>query len=410
MSGLRPVSDAGARLVSLAEEHAASAWERAAEHDRDGSFPVATFAEMRASGFLAAFVPIEHGGLGVSSVSDWVAAVNRLGRGDGSTAIAANMHLGSTFALRRGYDAARRAGLNTVADKVGVQLEAARTQLLCAPHTERGTALHQPRLSATSCEGGWALNGRKLFATMSPVATAVVVTARVEGDPARTAIATVRVDTPGLVIEPSWDAMGMRASGSHEVVFTNCRVATEAVLVGGEWGQLGADTKVTVVAQVSALLAAFVGIAERARDLAIEAAKTTRRGPSGLTLADREGVRRIAADIEVSMHTARGMLESTVSAADRYLAAHGMLQHDRDELNALFEQFLATKLVVNRCCIDAVDSAMTLAGGSSYLTSNPLSRLYRDVRAGPPMQPSPVECWSYLGHAAVGRDADPLLA
>jgi alkylation response protein AidB-like acyl-CoA dehydrogenase len=112
----------------------------------------------------------------------------------------------------------------------------------------------------------------------------------------------------------------------------------------------------------------------------------------------------------LALHTARGVLASTVAAADAYAAAHVMGQHDGHELDELFSQFLATKLVVNRACMEAVDGAMTMVGGASYLSGHPLSRLYRDVRAGPPMQPGPTECWSYLGHAAVGMKADALLA
>src|SRR5262245_14056265 len=90
---LTPLTEPGARLVELAEQHGADFATRADQHDRECSFPFQNIEARRKSGVMAACVPEELGGLGVESIHDYVLGINRLGRGDGSTAIGANMHI-----------------------------------------------------------------------------------------------------------------------------------------------------------------------------------------------------------------------------------------------------------------------------------------------------------------------------
>src|ERR687898_1967726 len=79
-------------LVALAARLADEFAERAAEHDRDGSFPFENYERMREEGYLGLTVPGELGGMG-AGLLDLILAQERLAAGDGSTALAVNMHV-----------------------------------------------------------------------------------------------------------------------------------------------------------------------------------------------------------------------------------------------------------------------------------------------------------------------------
>src|SRR5437764_4198245 len=100
----------GQRMVELAEEHAADFATRAAEHDLENTFVAENFDLMKESGLLAVAAPKQFGGLGVESAHDITVAISRLARGCGSTAIAANMHIGAVWVVTRTYQQALLAG------------------------------------------------------------------------------------------------------------------------------------------------------------------------------------------------------------------------------------------------------------------------------------------------------------
>src|SRR3954465_6740993 len=103
-------TDAGARLVAPAEQLSALLATRAAKHDRDGSYPFEAIEALKAAGYFAAPVPVDLGGLGVSSAHDLVGASSRLARGDASVAIGVNMHLVAVHNMERRRQVAVAAG------------------------------------------------------------------------------------------------------------------------------------------------------------------------------------------------------------------------------------------------------------------------------------------------------------
>ena len=396
---LQPVSDAGRDVVSRCEGHEADFFARAARQDQEGRFPEENTADLIKSGIMAATVPAAFGGSGIVSLRDHAAGMNRLGRGDGSTAIATNMHLWAVWMTARAWRAAKITG-DVRREQIlagALQEVAAGRRIVAVLATENGSFVLNPLTEATRGEDGWHLTGRKAFATGSPVATHFAVRLRYKNaDGAwRIGSTTIARDSPGVTVLGNWDALGMRGSGSHDVVLERCFVPDDAIADGGAWGELTAQYMITSVSGVMGLVAAFLGIAEAARGLAVRQIMARGRG-------ERASIQHAVAAMEIDLATARAALERSATIADALFEAHPLTIPD-DALRRVTAEFQGTKHFVTRKAIAIVDQAMSLSGGAGFLSANPLSRLYRDVRAGPFMQPfSQFEAFELIGKVALG--------
>jgi alkylation response protein AidB-like acyl-CoA dehydrogenase len=254
---------------------------------------------------------------------------------------------------------------------------------------------------ATPTENGWLLNGRKIFGTISPIANVFFVTVRAkEGDGYQASTAVVIREAQGLKIQDNWDALGMRGSGSGDVLFEDCTIP-KAFLVGrGEWGVRSDGSTEAAVSGTSTLVYAFLGIAEAAQEHIIELV-TTRR------TAKHHAIQRLIAENEIDIAACRAMLTRTSQAFDSYFSEHRIGESDADLLYPLSKDFQCTKWFVNRKAVEIVDRALTASGGSGFMSKSPLSRHYRDVRAGSFMQPySPNEAFQYIGKIALGLEPE----
>lgn len=399
-AGLAARTEAGRRLTELAQTHAEDFFSRAAKHDAQGRFVHENFAAMRVSGFLAGTAPTEFGGTGVDSLHDLTVAVSRLARGCPSTAIAANMHLGFGWHISRIW---RQAGADAAGSELAPLLKLLGGGQIVISHagTEpTGRSLLDPATEARSADGGYVINGHKIFATNSEIADIVTVYLHVvDADGRRrTGSAAVPRGTTGMRVADNWDALGMRGSGSHDVVFTDCRVPAEAVRVGGPVGAVPPDLWSGLIAINFPLVGAYLGIAECARGLAVTAAHRKRRTPA------RGVIDLQIAEIEVELAAARGVLDRAADEIDRCLARSDAFL-TMAQVNAAVHEFQCAKLVVNRAAAAVVDRAMSVVGGSAYLTGHPLGRLYRDVRAGPFMAPfSTNDALLFISRMGLGLD------
>jgi len=387
---------AGADLVAMAERLADDFASRAAAHDRDGTYPHESIRSLRDAGYLVAPVPAELGGLGVSSVHDLVIASGRLARGDASVAIGVNMHLIAIMALVRRMEIAVAAGKSRRAQAFAESLRTIVRErtVIAAAQSERGQDLTRPATRAERTSVGWRIDGHKVFCTMSPAATTLLTAVSFVDDEGveRYGFVQIPADAPGVTINGDWDALGMRASGSHSITLSDVHVPGDAVRGGFRAGEAVPylDRNLT-----SGLFhaSASLGIAEAA----------FARVAVPDRVRDDARANMLVAESAIDLSAARGALARAASLIDEHYAAHPADQGSDEEIVALFSEAQAAKAFVGEAATRVVDRALALSGGAGYLNGSPLARAYRDVRAGAFMHPLGANrVYGFLARTALG--------
>ncbi|MBT5109258.1 MAG: acyl-CoA dehydrogenase family protein [Rhodospirillaceae bacterium] len=396
-----PLTPAGERVITAASDLIEPFQARADAADRANEICAANYADMQRSGVAAAFVPEELGGLGLRSMHDWILTIATLAKGDGSAAIAISMHLSTTRGQAALYRASEAGSPPHLRAQRILEAVAKGEMLICSTTTERGTDNLHPLSEAVWSEAGWILNGAKHFVTMSPLATHVATNVRMrDADGDHIANVLLPMNTEGVQPQGDWDALGMRASGSQSIKFENCLVPHDALRKIGPWGKWSTPVLVNRTLANAPLVAAFLGIAEAAFQYALDA----QSAPSNDRAKARPGVHHALAEMEISLSTAQSIMARHGAQLDDFMAAtNGGATATYEQGHELMKDYQSAKWVVNRHAIDIVSQAMDLSGGGGFLARNPLSRLYRDVRAGPFMQPySPIDAREYMGKVILG--------
>lgn len=367
-----PRTERQAEFIGMANDLAEIAATNAPRHDRENSFPFDTFEALRSSGFLALTVPEEFGGRGATAL-EVMLAQERLARGDGGVAF------GSTMSL-----------INLAGQSNNQTWPAEIWERVCRDVVKHGALINnvasEPELGSPSRGGtyattgqwtpdGWVINGRKSWATLSPAldyAVVMLTTIDEQGERSRGNI-LVPMNLPGISIDQMWDNLGMRASGSHDVVFQNVVAPLENLLPTAQGAPGNAVSPWNLVTS-----AVYLGVATAARDFAVDFARN--RVPSGLgkPIAELQTVQHRVAQMELLLLQSRSVLYGTVETWDRF-------PEHREEIGW---QFAAAKYTVTNNAIAITDQALRVVGSVGLQKQYPLERYFRDVRAGlgnPPM-------------------------
>lgn len=383
-------------IVAQARALAGQLAANASVHDRDGSFPYESYEAVRQSGYLRLVVPEEYGGVG-ASLYELVLAQEELGKGDGATAMGVDMtlHLLGRLREQRAWPEQTFAMLCRSIVEEGALINAAATEAEMGSPSRGGL----PATTATPTDGGWLLNGRKLFVTMAPALRYIITSAALPPSPDAPERASanfiVDANTAGLRMEDTWsDALSLRTSGSFDVVYENVFVPEGMQVDHKPVGSSAPGGPPTGMAWFSLTLSAvYLGVGQAACDAV--AAYAHERVPSALgrPIATLPAIQRQVGDIATHLRAARSVLHDV---ARRWSDAP-------DQRATLGPDAALAKYLCTNAAVAATDRALRIAGGFGLSRTLPLERYFRDARAGITHPPNDEAALELIGRQVLDK-------
>lgn len=344
--------------------------ERAREADDRNEYFHDDLAVLREIGYLAAAVPDTHGGWGLA-LSELAANQRRLARFAPATALAMCMHhywVGIAVELERAGDRSCRWILE----------RAAAGDVFAAGHAEIGNDAPVVMSTATAerVPGGYRFNGRKMFGSNGPVWSFLGVHALDASEPDRPVIVHGFVERggDGVTVVPNWDTLGMRPSQSYDTVLDGVFVPDERIGAVVPAGVQDDPFLAAMDVWALPLMAnVYLGIAERALDLAVQSAITKRSVaiPRG-AYAFNPMVQHQLAEMYLELDAARATVDRLIADWEAGVD-HGAMWG---------AQIVSCKWRAVEAAKHVVDVALDVTGGGGMVRGNELERLYRDVRCG----------------------------
>jgi alkylation response protein AidB-like acyl-CoA dehydrogenase len=376
------------RVSALAADFAT----RAGEHDRDASFPFENFERLRDAGLLSLTVPVQYGGQG-AGLTLTCRVLEGVARGDASTALVLAMHYIHHALLARAHrwpDAMHERVCRESVEGIAL-INALRVE------PELGTPARGglPKTEARRTPDGWRLSGRKIYSTGSPILRYGVVWARATGvdgvDPETPHVGQflLPLAAPGVRIEETWDQLGMRATGSHDVIFDDVALPAENALdirPPAAWSP--PDPAIAGWNNV-AVTALYHGVASAARDWL--AGYLHQRVPSnlGASLATLPRFQSALGEIEALLYASEQLIYGLAADVDA-----GQPAGPRAQL---------VKYIATNNSIRAVDLALGLVGNPGLSRHHPLERYHRDVLCSRIHTPQDDMITLAAGQAALAR-------
>ena len=331
---------------------------QARDFDEREEFPAELVKQMGELGFMGLPFPEKYGGAGLDTLA-YAIAVEEIARACGSTAItlAAHVSLGCGPVYLNGTEEQKQRFLVPMAKG-----EALGAFGLTEP--EAGSDAAGTKTRAEKVDGGWRVNGSKIYITNGSVAKFITFTARTDPSRGANGISAfiMPTATPGFRVGKKEKKMGLRASDTVEVVFEDCFVPTECLL-GEPTGGFKAFMKTLTGGRIS-IGALALGLAQGAYEHAAKYSKI--RKQFGQTIASFQGIQFMLAEM------------ATRIEASRLLVYHAAVLRDAGQEYA--KEASMAKLFASETGNWVTDKAIQVHGGIGYCRDVPVERLHRDAK------------------------------
>jgi alkylation response protein AidB-like acyl-CoA dehydrogenase len=380
------MTDRETRLNELAEKYLPTEMcdrfrTRADVYDRENRFFDEDLEELKALGYLTLFVPESHGGPGLS-LFEVSRLQQRLASAAPATALAINMHLMCTGVVKamndRGDDSLHWVFDEVIAGEIfafGIS-EPSNDWVLQGSNTE----------AVPTADGGFELTGVKIFTSLSPVWTRLIVHGAVQSDddgiagpdadePAEGELVYgfIDRDAPGITVSDEWDVLGMRASQSRATVLDGVVMRPERVSRVIPAGKHPDLLTFAITSNFQLLIAAvYAGLAARALELGAAGLHKRKSAKSGTSFAEVPEARARLADAHLDFMPVTAMIDAYSRDFDE-LVDHGAGWPLR---------LVGARIKAAEAARRNAETALMCTSGSGFGNKHELSRLYRDAAAG----------------------------
>jgi len=329
------------------------------EWDEVSHFPIEIMPKLAEMGLLGIIFPEEYGGPGLGYI-EYVIAIEELSRVDGSVGIivAAHNSLCSNHIFKFGSEAQKQKYLSPLAQgkKIGAWS-------LTEP--EAGSDAGGTRTTAKREGNHWVINGAKTFTTNGHYADVCVAMAVTDKSKASHGISAFIIEkgTPGFKPGKKENKLGLRASDTSEVIFSDCRVPQENLL-GDEGEGFTGSLKILDGGRIS-IAALALGMAQGALDAAIKYAK--QRKQFGQPISEFQAIQFKLADMATEVEAARLLVYQAAWLADK------------NNVRFTRESSMA-KLFASEVAVRVANECVQIHGGYGFIKDYPAEKFYRDVK------------------------------
>jgi len=328
------------------------------EWDENQIFPLEVVRKLGQLGYMGAIFPEEYGGAGLGYV-EYSIIIEELSRVDGSVGIivAAHTSLCSNHIYKAGSEEQKRKYLTKLTSGEWIGCWS-----LTEP--EAGSDAAGTRTTAVRDGDCWVLNGSKTFTTNAHYADVCVGMAMTDRTAARHGISAfiLEKDTPGFRAGKKENKLGLRASATGEVIFSNCRLP-EAQLLGKQGEGFVDSLRILDGGRVS-IAALSIGMAQGAYDAALKYSKL--RKQFGRPISEFQAIQHKLVDMATKIDASRLLT---------YRAAKMI-----DAGKRVTRESAMAKLFSSEAAVAIANEAVQIHGGYGFIKDYPVEKFYRDVK------------------------------